>query len=663
MAVKVSGVTVIDGSRNIVNIGNIDGRDVSADGTKLDGIETGATADQTPAEIKTAYESNANTNAFTDTEKNKLAGIEVSADVTDTANVTSAGALMRSGGTMTGNLLLNADPTNSLQAATKQYVDTIAAAGLHYHEPVRVESPVNLNATYNNGTAGVGATLTNAGTQGAITVDGVTLSLNDRVLIYVQTNATHNGVYTVTTVGDGSTNWVLTRATDADSYGASDPDAFGQGDAFFVKEGNTGAGELYVMNTEGTITFGTTPITFTQVASTAVYTAGSGIGLTGTQFSVSAGAGLIQENGGLAHSDTSTQTSVNNSGNTFIQDITLDGFGHITGITSSTAVINDATLTLATSGIATGSQTFTANQSSNATFTVNVPATNLTYSTAASTGTVNSSTGTNATIPAATTSTAGLLTSSDKTKLDGIAAGAQVNVATNLGITGTGNTRTITSSTGTNVTVPVATTSTAGFMSTEDKTKLDGIATGATVNQTITAGSGLTGGGSGATVTLSHSDTSSQASVNNSGTTYIQDVTLDTYGHITGLASATLSLGSLGITATATELNYVDGVTSAVQTQLNSKQPTIISSVITSSTTAIKDRHYYLNGAGITLTLPASPNVGDEVHVSEVAGNLNCVIGRNGSNIMSVAENLTIDSAYAVIHLRYVNATIGWAFS
>jgi hypothetical protein len=64
--------------------------------TKLAGIEASATADQTAGEIKTAYESNADTNAFTDAEQTKLAGIEASADVTDTANVTAAGALMDS---------------------------------------------------------------------------------------------------------------------------------------------------------------------------------------------------------------------------------------------------------------------------------------------------------------------------------------------------------------------------------------------------------------------------------------------------------------------------------------------------------------------------------------------------------------------------------------
>jgi len=119
-------------------------------------------------------------------------------------------------------------------------------------------------------------------------------------------------------------------------------------------------------------------------------------------------------------------------------------------------------------------------------------ATNLGYTTAASAGSVTSSTGANAALPAATPSVAGLLTSADKTKLDSIAAGAQVNVATNLGITGTGNARAITSSTGSNVSVPMATASNAGLMATGDKSKLDGIAAGAQVN-TVTSVAGRTG--------------------------------------------------------------------------------------------------------------------------------------------------------------------------
>jgi hypothetical protein len=178
------------------------------------------------------------------------------------------------------------DPVNAKDAANKRYVDTIAAAGIHYHDPVRVESPSNLSVIYDNANNGIGATLTNAAAAEEITIDGVTLSLNDRVLLYQQANSVQNGVYTVTEVGNTSVSWVLTRATDADSYAPSNPDSFGQGDAFFVKEGDTGAGELYVMNTPGEIIFGTTGIEFSQVAETAVYSAGAGIDLTGTEFSL-----------------------------------------------------------------------------------------------------------------------------------------------------------------------------------------------------------------------------------------------------------------------------------------------------------------------------------------------------------------------------------------
>lgn len=83
-----------------------------------------------------------------------------------------------------------------------------------------------------------------------------------------------------------------------------------------------------------------------------------------------------------------------------------------------------------------------------------------------------------------------------------------------------------------------------------EKSKLSGIESNAKDDQTITAGSGLTGGGTG-DVTLNHADTSSQGSVNNSGATVIQDVTLDGFGHVTGLSSHTLTLADLGGSASA----------------------------------------------------------------------------------------------------------------
>jgi hypothetical protein len=173
-------------------------------------------------------------------------------------------------------------PAANTDIANKSYVDGLVTQGISYHEPVFVESPNtvgNLTATYNNGASGVGATLTNAGTQAALTVDGVLMTVGKRVLVYNQTAQAENGVYTVTTVGTASTNWVLTRATDADTYGLRTPTALGYNDAFFVTNGDTGAGETYVCTTTAVIVFGTTAITFAQISSAQVYNAGTGLSL------------------------------------------------------------------------------------------------------------------------------------------------------------------------------------------------------------------------------------------------------------------------------------------------------------------------------------------------------------------------------------------------
>ena len=178
------------------------------------------------------------------------------------------------------------DPTTALQLATKQYVDGLVASGIHFHQPVMVESPINLNATYNNGTAGVGATLTNAGTQVELIIDGIFTSPGDRVLVYNQTNPIENGIYVVTVVGTVSTNWVLTRASDADTYVIDSANGLSEGSTVFVQLGATGAGETYTCNTSGVITFGTTAITFAQISSAQIYSAGTGLTLTGTTFSI-----------------------------------------------------------------------------------------------------------------------------------------------------------------------------------------------------------------------------------------------------------------------------------------------------------------------------------------------------------------------------------------
>lgn len=229
------------------------------------------------------------------------------------------------------------NPSTDFQLATKQYVDTLVSSGITYHAPVKYEVPSgNLNATYNNGTAGVGATLTNAGALVAFTPDGTVASVNDRILVYNQTNPAENGVYVVTTVGSGSVAWVLTRASDANTYALKDPNGLGNGDAFFITSGATGAGETYVCNTVGVITFGTTAITFVQISATQIYSAGTGLTLTGTSFSISNTAVTAGAYGSATQVGTFTvnaQGQLTLAGNTTV----TPALGSITGLGSGVA--------------------------------------------------------------------------------------------------------------------------------------------------------------------------------------------------------------------------------------------------------------------------------------------------------------------------------------
>jgi len=84
--------------------------------------------------------------------------------------------------------------------------------------------------------------------------------------------------------------------------------------------------------------------------------------------------------------------------------------------------------------------------------------------------------------------------------------------------------------------------------------------------------------------------------------------------------------------------------------------------VISTNTTAVRSRTYVLT-ASLTLTLPASPSAGDWVSVQDSSGTTTAVIGRNGSNIMSLAEDLTLDTANLAVTLVYTDATRGWVFN
>jgi hypothetical protein len=176
-----------------------------------------------------------------------------------------------------------AEPTQATDAATKNYVDAVKT-GLKVKDAVRVATTANLTATYANGSSGVGATLTNSGTQAALTIDSIALSVGQRVLVKNQSTAFQNGIYTVTTVGTVSTNWVLTRAIDNDSN-ATVLEVEG-GDFCFVQEGTVNADNGFVVTTNGAITIGTTGIDYVQFSGAGQVTAGDGLTKTGNTLNV-----------------------------------------------------------------------------------------------------------------------------------------------------------------------------------------------------------------------------------------------------------------------------------------------------------------------------------------------------------------------------------------
>lgn len=150
-------------------------------------------------------------------------------------------------------------PTAGTDATNKAYVDAFVS-GLTPLAACVVATTGALTATYANGASGVGATLTNATTQAAITIDGVALSSSQRVLVKDQPAGAQDGLYTVTTVGSGATNWVLTRATDFDTSAEMI-----EGSYTNITSGtSSNKGSIWLFTTSQPITVGTTVLTFSE---------------------------------------------------------------------------------------------------------------------------------------------------------------------------------------------------------------------------------------------------------------------------------------------------------------------------------------------------------------------------------------------------------------
>ena len=225
----------------------------------------------------------------------------LNAQTTATASANNSTIVLRDGSANTAinQITLGADPTSAMQAVTKQYADNISA-GIHAHEAVKAATTSNLSATYTAGTSdasgglGIGAILT-ASANGAISIDSYSASANDRILVKNQTTQTQNGVYKVTTVGDGGTAWVLTRAEDANNSPAGE---LNQGDFVFVLNGTVNTNMGFVMtavgtstNPTGAIKIGTDNVTYTQFTGAAAITATAPLQKSGNTLSIDAASG------------------------------------------------------------------------------------------------------------------------------------------------------------------------------------------------------------------------------------------------------------------------------------------------------------------------------------------------------------------------------------
>ena len=240
-------------------------------------------------------------------------------------------------------------PTASTDAATKQYVDDLAQ-GLAIQAPAIVASTGTLatmsggTVTYDNGTAGVGATLTISGST-LTAIDGITLSTDDRIVIKDEATSAHNGIYTYTSTT------VLTRATDFDT-----PTEMAGGDFVFIQQGTIYNDTGWVM-TDPVTTVGTSDVTFVQFSGAGSFTAGAGLTLTGTEFSVNIDGVTTDIQGGNVVVKTSAQFTTPDIG--AATGTSLSATGNVAGGNLTTAGVVSATGNITGGNVAGTTGTFT----------------------------------------------------------------------------------------------------------------------------------------------------------------------------------------------------------------------------------------------------------------------------------------------------------------
>lgn len=190
-----------------------------------------------------------------------------------------------------------ANPTAGTDAANKQYVDSVISGLSDPKNACALATVAVLAANaYDNGVAGVGATLTATANGAMPAIDGVTPSLDDRILVKNEASQLTNGIYVLTQVGDAGNPWILTRSTDADN-GGGDKTLVTQGMFCPINEGSDNASLGFLMTNlssdtdpNGPLILGTDALSFTQFGE--VIQPGQGISKNGQTISVDNGDGL-----------------------------------------------------------------------------------------------------------------------------------------------------------------------------------------------------------------------------------------------------------------------------------------------------------------------------------------------------------------------------------
>jgi hypothetical protein len=172
-------------------------------------------------------------------------------------------------------------PSSDNDAASKGYVDSIAA-GLRWKDPVR-------GAVSGNFACSASGIVLTASSNGAFAEGGLSdWAVDERVLLFGQTTGAQNGLWSISTLGDGSNPAILTRTRDGDSATEL------SGAATFVSEG-TAADTAYVMTTDGSLTLGTTSLTFVAFSSGSIL-GGDGLAKTGNTLSINTDGSSIETN-------------------------------------------------------------------------------------------------------------------------------------------------------------------------------------------------------------------------------------------------------------------------------------------------------------------------------------------------------------------------------